>query len=281
MIRGIRLPTCKDDMPRYFRYSGSSRKKLSENRRHAFAQRYALNIYGSNAIYTFIPKNASSTMRLTLACANGCIDDASGIEWIHANYTTFSASLADLARAQYTFVILRCPYARIASTFLDKIVSRARPADIFLGVVEDGLAWEQITFRSFIRALTVIEVRKANVHWRPQVDFLVYRDYDDWFCVENMDLATRTLKQKIDLEVLDARALTRHGVEGLTLVADKDYSDAGAAEILDMKNRGICPHPKSLFSDDVLPEFRKVYRRDINLYAKQFGESSLLFPARG
>ena len=48
---------------------------LPQNIGHQFAARHALNIYKSSSIYSFIPKCACSTMRLSLAKANGLIDD--------------------------------------------------------------------------------------------------------------------------------------------------------------------------------------------------------------
>ena len=91
------------------------------------AASHALKIYKTGAIDTFIPKNACSTMRLSVAIANCCIADASGFEWIHNNNDTFRANLEDLIRATYTFVILRDPFVRLASCFLDKIVPRLVP----------------------------------------------------------------------------------------------------------------------------------------------------------
>jgi hypothetical protein len=95
---------------------------LAKNAAHQFAARHALSIYGARAIYSFIPKNGCSTLRFSVACANGCIDGPSDIDWIHSNNLTFSATLHELVTAQYTFTVLRCPYSRLASVYLDKIV---------------------------------------------------------------------------------------------------------------------------------------------------------------
>ena len=68
-------------------------------------------------------------MRLSLAFYNGCVDDTADFGWIHSNNATFRADLASLAGASYTFVILRCPYARLASGYLDKIVAGKPPSN--------------------------------------------------------------------------------------------------------------------------------------------------------
>ena len=96
---------------------------LDSNVQHKFAAQHALNIYKSQSIYTFIPKCACSTMRLSLALANGLISDVKNYNWIHSNNSTFCANLSELVKAKFTFVILRNPFLRLASTYLDKIVN--------------------------------------------------------------------------------------------------------------------------------------------------------------
>ncbi len=112
---------------RLLKYAGSDYGRLRDNRKHQVAAAHALKIYKSGSIYTFIPKNACSTMRLSLAIANCCIADASSFEWIHENNETFRANLEDMVCAAYTFVILRDPFARLASYFLDKVVAQRLP----------------------------------------------------------------------------------------------------------------------------------------------------------
>ena len=62
------------------KFAGKFDCKLSENAEHAFAERHALNVYKSNSIYSFIPKNACSTLRLSLAVANGVVTDGDCLE---------------------------------------------------------------------------------------------------------------------------------------------------------------------------------------------------------
>ena len=81
---------------RLFRFARTSHAGLHANARHQLAAGHALRIYHSNAIYSFIPKNACSTMRLSLAIANCCIRDAADFNWIHQNNATFSANLEAL-----------------------------------------------------------------------------------------------------------------------------------------------------------------------------------------
>ena len=78
---------------RVLKYASSNYEPLGKNKKHQFAAAHALNIYSSNTIYSFIPKNACTTMRLSLALENGCIQSIKDFNWIHRNNATFSASL--------------------------------------------------------------------------------------------------------------------------------------------------------------------------------------------
>jgi hypothetical protein len=261
---------------RLLKYTRSDNNNLHLNQKHQFAASHALKIYGSGAIYTFIPKNACSTMRLSLAIANSCIPDVSGFNWIHKNNDTFRANLEDLVRASYTFVILRDPFARLSSCFLDKIVSQARPAQRLRELVAQDLDLDDITFADFVNFLDDAAVRADNMHWRPQIDFLVYDRYDDYFALEDFAAAAATIKDRAGLEVVDARPLTAHGLERYRLLSAKiDHSRTPVSEIALLKRNGDCPDPRSLFTQPLIDAVARLYADDIRLYTEKIGLSTL------
>lgn len=57
-------------------------RNWQSNSRYHFAAGFGLSIYNSNSVYTHIPKNASSTMRYSIARANGLVDDDVDISWV-------------------------------------------------------------------------------------------------------------------------------------------------------------------------------------------------------
>ena len=257
---------------RLLKHAASSDGLLRGNIRYQFSAAHALKIYRSNSIYTFIPKNACTTMRLSLAIANCCIADESGVNWIHNNNTTFKASLEDLVRADYTFVILRDPFARIASCYLDKIVGKAPAAWQLFD--HCGRAWDidRLSFADFVSALKGRAMLTVNEHWRPQSDFLVYQDYDDYFSVEELAAAIPAIRQKADMEVKDARPLTLHGIDRYELrPADQDHAETPAGEIAEMQRRGQCPHPRSLYRRPIIDAVAQLYADDLRLYAEKVG----------
>lgn len=283
-------------MVRTLRYSSVLKKKLIDNEKHQFSQNHALRLYNSNSIYTFIPKNACSTMRLSLAFANGCVDDIADFEWIHLNNATFQSDLASLSRATYTFVILRCPYSRLVSVYLDKIVGHESLANKLYSLIHREVPNKKVSilkklyyrksksfisslsFYNFVKYLKEERIKVADKHWRPQVDFLVYKDYDDWFCIENFPEAATTLKQKIDLDIVDARKLTLHGVSHLEKVNNKEFPNMAASTIRQLKATGSSPTPYSLYNDELIDMVNAMYAEDIALYKAQFGTRHLMFP---
>lgn len=273
-------------MARLLRYSRSSKCSLNKNSAHLFAARHALNVYDENAVYSFIPKNGCSSMRVSLALANGCIKDASEYDWIHRNNDTFTADLRDLVTAKYTFVILRCPFSRLASAYLDKIVEETNVLKRYIESHHKGSGWKRwkrrggvshITFDYFVRSMSVENILKGEIHWKPQTDFLVYDTYDDYFCLEDFQTAVETLKNKINLSVIDARPLTKHSVSQHNPSEGSGFSVLPPGELHAMKLQGALPAYRDLYTEELAEIVRSVYRSDLDLYKDIFGDDALMF----
>lgn len=269
-------------MTRLLRHARQSRGPLAHNPAHRFAAAYALVCYPSDTVATFIPKNACSSLRLSLAIANGALAGPADWPWIHENNATFRASLRDLATARFTFVILRCPFARLASVFLDKIVGQYPDYWQIHRAMEDRLDPAAFTFRDFVAFVTGAEVEgvpalERNEHWRPQADFLVYETYDAWYAVEQMDHATADLAARGALELVDARALTRHGSDRFTASDDQVCADLPLTRIAGLMRDGTAPAHAALYDEDLVADVARAYAGDIALYRERIGARGLLF----
>ncbi len=258
-------------MIRHLRYSSATHDALEKNEQHCFAARYALNHYSSNSIYSFIPKNGCTTMRYSFALANGCIQTPADFEWVHLNNRTFSASLRDLVCANYSFVILRSPYTRLASAFMDKLVPlKGSPVSSHLSnfIRTSGYPMaevEKITFRQFCQALENAEVLTADVHWRPQIDYLVYQDYDSYFRLECFDDAKAEIEHRTRILLHDARHLSRHGTDQVTLITDKPFADTPLKQLSEMKSAGIMPAHAALYDTTIRRQISHVFATDFEL----------------
>ncbi len=264
-------------MPRFFRYSSNSYMPLKNNPKHQLAQNHALNLYEKEAIYSFIPKNACSSLRTTLAYVNGCIKSKDDFNWIHKNNPTFTANLGELIRAKYTFTVLRCPFSRLVSVYLDKIVSRNTVAWQYTEILNRSVDINDITFSEFVKSMVKPAIRDANIHWRPQVDFLVYEEYDDYFALEDFKQLEISLKSRLDIDVIDARPLTKHGLDGYEYIEAKQLWDASPLELLNHKMQGRIPDPKEIYNEDLINIVMTVYQNDIKLYREKFGPNQLMY----
>jgi hypothetical protein len=253
--------------------------RLDTNTAHKFAAGHALVHYESGAIYSFIPKNGCSTMRYSLALANNCIAGPEDWTWIHPNNGTFSATLSDLVRAPFSYVILCCPHARLASVFLDKIVDKTPELWQLYRLTGDGFDSDTLTFRDFVTLIAEGAMLRVNVHWRPQVDFLVYESYSKVFLLETFDVAIRTLKNDIGFDVHDARHLTKHGTDVMTLKKQGAFADMALAELSAMKRGGALPDHTQLYDDDLARQVAEVYADDLAPYAAHLNTKQLTFPA--
>ena len=255
---------------RQLRLGDAVAANLRRNDSFLFAQAHALNLYRRDAIYSFIPKNGCSTMRLSLAIDNGVIPDASWIEFIHNNNATFRASLRELVCARYTFVVLRDPYLRLVSCYLDKMVGRSVELYMLREACEERWSPDELSFRMFIDALRTH--RDLNHHWTPQERFLIYEEYDDYFALEAFRAAATTLRKRIGLEIVDSRPLLDHHTGGLRAHRGKtSLADAPAARIAELRRTGRIPRADQLIDPTIQQTIATLYAGDIALYRDKTG----------
>lgn len=262
--------------PRLLRYAAAKSGPLANNAAHTFAAQHALSLYRARAIYSFIPKNACSTMRYSIALDHGAIADESQFYWIHKNNPTFRATLPELITADYTFVILRCPFRRAASVYLDKIVGREQPFWALQDVLQRAPGAEALSFAQFVDAIAKPAGLTADIHWRPQIEFLVYEAYDDYFCVEDFASASARIEARTGVVVRDARQLSRHGVDGLAQAGESGaHAHTPAHEIEAMRRNGETPSVESLYTPDLIKRVRQIYADDCAFYRTATGRGTL------
>ena len=249
------------------------------NELYTFSLAYTLSIYPLDAIYTFIPKNGSSTLRYSIAIANGFLDDISDINWIHDNNQTFMSTQREVSRASYTFVVLRCPYTRVASCFLDKIVNGHLKFNDEMG---NRL---NLSFRDFLTAIKYQHRSERDEHWRNQSDFLHYEKYDEYFSLELFSEAINSLGAR-GFTVHDTRVALQHDNPDYVVAHNNlknieringDFSKTKTDKLKQMREDGCAPSYKSMFGDVEIKLINDIYSDDIELYKSHFGDNCLLF----
>jgi hypothetical protein len=260
---------------RVLRYASKTIQPLQHNSAHNFAANYALSIYPSDSVCSFIPKNACSTLRYSIAMANGVINGPQDFNWIHHNNVTFRASLRDLIKAKYTFVIIRDPFLRLTSCYLDKMVDQNDVAWFYHRLLQYARPPSELTFRQFVTQLS--PHLRANEHWRPQIDFLIYTKYDEIFCHEDFVHIATVLLEKIDFTLHDTRVLSKHGTDRYLINASSQcFSDMNALELLCLKRSGTIPSLNAFYDDELIKLVHSLYHEDIQFY-ETFGNKKTVF----
>ena len=248
---------------RKIRFTAGTNTPLADNPQYSNAARFALALHRYESVYTDIPKNACTTMRVSMAIAHGFISGPEDYEWAHHNISRFQCNLRELVNAKYTFTVLRCPFERAVSAFIDKIV-------------KDSSGHRYLTFHEFLKHLNNDNLVKRNLHWRQQLDFLIYDEYDDYFAVEEMSNTQRVLKQKLDYTIVDARSSSLHGRETLTRVDDRNYATVPVSDLREMRTQGIIPETSAFFDQATLNLLVHLYQSDIQLYKEKIGTSEVM-----
>ena len=242
---------------------------VSQNEKYAYSLERTLSIYPLNAVYTYIPKNACTSLRYSVAIINGFVDDISDLNWIHQNNETFNSTQREIVLASYTFVVLRCPFTRVASCFFDKIVGKV------FDFTDSSGSKLSVSFHDFLQIVKSQKRVDRNEHWRNQSDFLHYEEYDDYFSLEQFPNAIKKLSNK-GLKVIDTRNEMKHSLLGLNKV-DGNFSKTTEIEINKMKELGDIPSYQSMFDEETIDLVREIYSDDIDLYVSKFGDKDLLF----
>ena len=256
-----------------FKFSKTSGTKIciDSNEKHEFARKFSLIHLDSNSICTWIPKNSCSSLRYSIAIANGAISNLNDISWIHQNNKSFCASNKELLSAKYSFVVLRNPFKRILSFYFDKIchnddLNEDKSRELAHRVFSTT---ENTSFEDFVNTIAKSPwLIDEDIHTRKQCDFLVYTQYDEYFSLEDYKDVPEFIHKKIGLELFDTRdansIFTTKGMKE----SDKFTPNLSAADSLKLLQANIKPIPEKMYTLDMLSKIANIYFADILLYMR-------------
>lgn len=256
---------------------GGAAAPLQQDPGYRLAAQYALVHYASGAVISYIPKNACTTLRVSLAIANGLVTDAGEWRWVARNTGLLVASLREVLTAPRTVVMLRCPYRRLASAFLDKIVDRRPPFWQLYRLQDHAFSLYDLTFRQFAAMMQTPRLRVADPHWRPQRDLLIYDRYDLCVALETFAAACEQISALTGLAIVDARGQTDHGTAGFEMLGDRCYADVPLHALSELKRQGRLPSHRALYDAALTETVGAAYAGDLALYRDCFGPDGLLF----
>lgn len=250
-------------------------------------KKFALYFGSIGVSYTYIPKNGCTTLKKSLAVANGTMDPNASPHGLEEPYLIQSIAPHLLSKR---LIVLRNPFMRLVSAYLDKI---AKPVedfgwDVCFQIIKNQrqIPEEEIpqtinegntpTFREFVDFLSRRSDRELNEHWRSQCSFFTFEQYDEIFALETLQEPwVASCFAHIPLVTSRPHATTH----GRTIV--KSLDDLGVPiQVCDvfggmlrraMEDRSIVPATDLFFADaHVLNKFCSRYADDIVVYRSLF-----------
>lgn len=247
-----------------FKFSSEKNCELITNKRFAFSLRYCLFFPRRDVAYSFIPKNACTTLRFILAKDNGFIDSLEQLDWIHENNLTLRCSLTDSIKAKSSFIVLRDPIDRLVSCFLDKFIDEKPESEkLLLANGLSDLERSQLTFNEFVRILQTKENLNLDAHWTPQFRFQLYKSYTHYFDFSDIQRCFEWLASK-GVDVVDTREYSGHA----SSLLKNDPSLGADTPIVDLKvakSEGFVPERKNLVNSKTEKVLKNLYAKDYQL----------------
>ncbi len=253
----------------------------------ALQSRYLVN-HKHKIIYCPIPKNACTFLKtMMIEQSDQLVKYQQSKQNIHQYLGRKDTSfrLTDLSCFHnpdyFKFAILRNPFKRLVSGYLDKIAKRTQPESFALAVIErvyQSLGEKtnlekSITFKQFINYLVETEDIKLNEHWRPQSTFLGLGLFTFDFIgqFERLDLAISYLeskfKLKIPINVVQHHNQGNHITNYSNLHSNKTFEDTYPEELRQLDG---FPAVEQFYTPELEALVKDRYAEDLEIYSSQF-----------
>jgi hypothetical protein len=254
-----------------------TRLSLEDNKDYKFAIKHTLFEPKTKCLASYIPKNGCTNLRYSFAVANNFISGPEDIDWIHSNNQSMIANQESINNSEYTFVILRNPYERLASVFWDKFVSDSEVDALDQSGVNlrnllgnDKQSNNINSFKDFVNNLweNPLLISKDH-HLRYQTDFLLLSSYDDYFSLNNFEKLQKTLLEKVCLKIIDTREFTKHTTFGYEKNAEGYYGSCSIEELIAIKSRKASIKYNNLYDQEDAYKATVLYYNDIVTYIQK------------
>lgn len=252
----------------------NSRKDLINDPRHRDAAKFTLYSPKYSLACTFIPKNGCTNLRYSFAIANNLIQSEEDFEWIHSNNTAMTATNNELILAKLNFIVLRCPFARTGSYFLDKLLSiNGKEGDKSYALAQSlfDVKDDTFTFEGFVENLWKNpNLINMDIHLKHQSDFLIMQDYDNWFDVTQFAEIKNLLKTQVNFTLFDTREMANHTTHKQKKISNIYLGNRALNELRRLKEEEkSVPATESMYNKTSLERIAILYMPDLLLYTQK------------
>jgi hypothetical protein len=234
-------------------------------------------------IYCSIPKNACTlfkTFTLEHSDDSGFQKGGDVHAYLARNVTpvTFTDPAVLEGSEYFKFAVLRNPFERLVSAYLDKFVQwLPKPEKFAFDVIQhvhdsnglDGDYSKSITFSQFIHYLAETPPVLLDRHWRPQFLYLAETHFDHIGQFENIDGTISYIEKKFGLAV--TRQVSKHKIAYSDDLGEATYQDLYGRELKRLKLR---PRAKNLFTPELAELVAQKYAKDLEVYRAMFPGST-------
>lgn len=222
--------------------------------------------------YTYIPKNACTSFKRTLGQGQGWLapDAPSAHEMDPRRWLS---GLVRYPRAEEKIVVLRDPFDRLLSGYLNRFLMRGDPAvdhamsTGLADVTGPGSTADDVTFSHFVEYLARTPGRRLNEHWRPQSDFLT-GSYTRYIRFDHLTEDTGFLTER----GLPLQARRGHGTSADRRDLGPGWADRKARRLRRVrKEKGALPERENMFDERLYSLVADRYAQDVELFETACG----------
>lgn len=173
----------------------------------------------------------------------------------------------------FKFVVLRNPFRRLVSGYLDKFAKHVVPEAFAREVIANvqtalGLASDvekSITFSQFVDYLVRTPDSYLNDHWRPQHNFIASVQFDFIGQFEAIDSVVSHLEDTLRIDI--RKQVSSHVTQYRQFDTDFEFWNMYPYEL---RALGGMPRASQMFSEDLKLRIQSRYRQDIQAYEQAF-----------
>lgn len=222
--------------------------------------------------YCRIPKNACTLIRFGIAAKFKFIDISKpleAIEWVNKNteFLVKNSKNNEKFHAPNQFVVLRDPFSRVVSSFLDRVVgNKDKIADLILlkkKIKLDG----STNFEDFVEEV-LPHIYLENPHFVPQNLFMRKKiNYNYKINIKDLNKIIKTgqLYDLMNIEDYQTDILSQHTTSIKLKLEVKDAYKIPLKELKFLKKNSLTVNDKNFFSEKAKKIINQLYAKDYEI----------------